>query len=66
MARKTIRKRYLGRRRSSRSEELTTNGASPRRGVECRAPKMGLPWAALGRGPQAECWLLRREPKPPA
>ena len=30
MARKTTRYRYLFRRRSSRSEELTTNGASPR------------------------------------
>eukprot|EP00964_Phaeocystis_antarctica_P062501 scaffold37449_cov59-Phaeocystis_antarctica.AAC.1 len=31
MARKTTHERYLGRRRSYRSEELTTNGASPRR-----------------------------------
>ena len=37
MARKTTHERYLGRRRSSRSEELTTNGASPRRGAH---PKM--------------------------
>ena len=29
---KTAHERYLGRRRSSQSEELTTNGASPRRG----------------------------------
>eukprot|EP00964_Phaeocystis_antarctica_P105688 scaffold70690_cov47-Phaeocystis_antarctica.AAC.2 len=33
MARKTAHERYLGRRRSSQSEELTTNGASPRRGA---------------------------------
>eukprot|EP00964_Phaeocystis_antarctica_P121877 scaffold85548_cov58-Phaeocystis_antarctica.AAC.1 len=33
MARKTAHERYLaGRPRSFRSEELTTNGASPRRG----------------------------------
>eukprot|EP00964_Phaeocystis_antarctica_P085924 scaffold54335_cov25-Phaeocystis_antarctica.AAC.2 len=32
MARKTTHERYLGRRRSSQSEEMTTNGASPRRG----------------------------------
>eukprot|EP00964_Phaeocystis_antarctica_P132084 scaffold96093_cov38-Phaeocystis_antarctica.AAC.1 len=31
MARKTTHERYLGRRRSSQSEEMTTNGASPRR-----------------------------------
>eukprot|EP00964_Phaeocystis_antarctica_P063905 scaffold38388_cov67-Phaeocystis_antarctica.AAC.1 len=37
MARKTTHKRYLGRRRSSQSEEITTNGASPRRGTH---PKM--------------------------
>eukprot|EP00964_Phaeocystis_antarctica_P075439 scaffold46536_cov31-Phaeocystis_antarctica.AAC.1 len=30
MRRKTAHERYLGRRRSSQSEELTTNGASPR------------------------------------
>eukprot|EP00964_Phaeocystis_antarctica_P080869 scaffold50519_cov60-Phaeocystis_antarctica.AAC.1 len=29
-------------------------------------PDSGLPWATLGSPPQAECWLLRREPKPPA
>ena len=37
MSRKTAHERYLGRRRSSQSEELTTNGASPRRGAH---PKM--------------------------
>ena len=37
MARKTTHERYLGRPRSYRSEELTTNGASPRRGAH---PKM--------------------------
>eukprot|EP00964_Phaeocystis_antarctica_P074937 scaffold46184_cov109-Phaeocystis_antarctica.AAC.1 len=37
MARKTTHERYLGRPRSSRSEELTTNGASPQRGAH---PKM--------------------------
>eukprot|EP00964_Phaeocystis_antarctica_P062502 scaffold37449_cov59-Phaeocystis_antarctica.AAC.2 len=31
MRQKTAHERYLGRRRSSQSEELTTNGASPRR-----------------------------------
>eukprot|EP00964_Phaeocystis_antarctica_P100881 scaffold66421_cov33-Phaeocystis_antarctica.AAC.1 len=36
MARKTTRERYLGRPRSYRSEELTTNGASPRRGVHSK------------------------------
>ena len=33
VARKTTHKRYLGRRRSSQSEEMTTNGASPQRGA---------------------------------
>ena len=37
MARTTTHERYLGRHRSSQSEELTTNGASPRRGAH---PKM--------------------------
>ena len=37
MARKTTHERYLGHRRSSQSEELTTNGASPQRGAH---PKM--------------------------
>ena len=37
MARKTTHERYLGRHRSSQSEELTTNGASPQRGAH---PKM--------------------------
>ena len=37
MARKTTHERYLGRHRSFLSDELTTNGASPRRGAY---PKM--------------------------
>eukprot|EP00964_Phaeocystis_antarctica_P034965 scaffold19923_cov70-Phaeocystis_antarctica.AAC.1 len=37
MARNTTHERYLGRHRSSRPEELTTNGASPRRDAH---PKM--------------------------
>eukprot|EP00964_Phaeocystis_antarctica_P038050 scaffold21772_cov64-Phaeocystis_antarctica.AAC.1 len=37
MRRRTAHERYLGRRRSSQSEELTTDGASPRRGAH---PKM--------------------------
>ena len=40
MARKTTHERYMNRHRSSRSEELTTNGASPRRGAH---PKMTDP-----------------------
>ena len=40
MARKTTHERYLNRHRSSQSEELTTNGASPRRGAH---PKMTDP-----------------------